>query len=101
MTYRFGDFSFDADRLHSRRADASVGAKPRVLEFLRFPIERRDRLDTKSEIFDTLWDGRIVSESALTTTITELRKTLGYTGKSGDVIRTFYGRGFGFVCDLG
>ncbi|MEM1162744.1 MAG: winged helix-turn-helix domain-containing protein [Pseudomonadota bacterium] len=60
-----------------------------MLELL---FDNRDRVVPKDELFDALWQGRIVSDGALTTAVNELRHALGDTGKSHQISRTFCGQ---------
>lgn len=49
---------------------------------------------TKDQLFETVWDGTIVSESALTSAIKELRRALGDESRSPRYIESVYGRGY-------
>ncbi|MGE3143853.1 MAG: winged helix-turn-helix domain-containing tetratricopeptide repeat protein, partial [Hyphomonadaceae bacterium] len=49
------------------------------------------------EIIEKVWDGRIVSDSALSSRIKALRAALGDDGKAQRYLRTVHGRGFRFV----
>jgi DNA-binding winged helix-turn-helix (wHTH) protein/tetratricopeptide (TPR) repeat protein len=95
--YRFGDFELDpADmRLAGPAGPIRVGHKAlRVLETL---ILGQGRLVTKDELFETVWDGTIVSESALTSVIKELRRALGEESKRPRFIESVYGQGYRFI----
>lgn len=62
--------------------------------------DRRGRLLTKDALFDSVWDGMIVSESALTTTIRELRRALGDDTRHPHYIESVYGRGYRMVATV-
>ena len=51
----------------------------------------------KTELLDSVWGDRFVSESALTTQIKELRRAVGDTGRDQRIVRTVHGRGYMFV----
>lgn len=62
--------------------------------------DRRGRLLTKDALFESVWDGMIVSESALTTTIRELRRALGDDTRHPHYIESVYGRGYRMVATV-
>jgi TolB-like protein len=63
-------------------------------------VENRDRLVSRDEIFEKVWDGRVVSEAALASRIKSARQALGDDGKSQQFIRTRHGQGFRFVAEV-
>jgi TolB-like protein len=52
---------------------------------------------TKQELFDRVWPDRVVSDSALSTCIQELRGVLGDDARRPVFIETVHGRGFRFL----
>ena len=68
-----------------------------MFDLLVFLLQNRDRIVSKDEILDAVWDGRIVSEAALSSRINAARKAVGDTGNEQAVIRTFHKRGFRFI----
>jgi TolB-like protein len=77
-----------------------VKTEPRVLELLNYLIEQRERVVPKEELLDTIWQGTIVSESALTSTIRDARRALGDSPADPRWLKTVYGRGLRFVGDV-
>jgi len=103
MIYRFQDCELDTET-HELKRDGEVHpVEPRVFTLLHFLIENRDRLVGRDEIFEHVWEGRIVSDSALSSQIKAVRRAIGDDGKSQSLIRTIHGQGFRFVgqIDLG
>lgn len=98
--YAVGDYLIDARAYEVLRGQTSVPVEPQVLELLLFLIAHRERVVSKEEIFEQVWKGRIVSESALSSGIKAVRRLLGDDGERQSVIRTVYGRGFRFVADV-
>ncbi len=97
LVYVFGECELDVG-LHELRRNGSVCAvEPQVFDLLLYLIENRDRLVSKDEINERIWDGRFVSDAALTTAIKLARQIIGDSGKRQDYIRTFPRRGFRFV----
>ena len=83
------------------REDGAVHAlEPQVFSLLAFLVEHRERLVPKEELFEKLWDGRVVTDSALTSRIKSARQALGDSGKAQRFIKTIHGKGFRFVEDV-
>jgi TolB-like protein/Tfp pilus assembly protein PilF len=97
MIHRFEDCELDTDRRELRRAGVLVPVEPQVFELLAYLISRPSRVVTKDELNEAIWNGRIVSESALSSRIKSARQAIGDDGKSQSLIRTVHGRGFRFV----
>ena len=55
---------------------------------------------SKDDLLAAVWNGRIVSESALTTCINAVRKVIGDNGKAQRRIKTLQRKGFRFVADV-
>jgi DNA-binding winged helix-turn-helix (wHTH) protein len=90
----FGDFTIDRrdERLLGPQGPVRLGNKAfRVLLEL---ARLEGRLVTKDALFSSAWDGTIVSESALTSVIKELRRALGDESKTPRYIESIYGRGY-------
>ncbi|MGZ8282509.1 MAG: winged helix-turn-helix domain-containing protein [Allosphingosinicella sp.] len=62
--------------------------------------EHDGRLVTKDALFSTVWDGTIVSESALTSAIKELRRALGDESRTPRYIESVYGRGYRLIAPV-
>jgi len=61
-------------------------------------VENRERLVSKDEIIEKVWDGRIVSDAAaVTSRVKSARHALGDDGKSQRFIRTIHGQGYRFI----
>src|SRR5262249_23027607 len=59
-----------------------------------------DRVVSKDDLLREVWDGRIVSESAVTTRINAVRRALGDDGTAQRLVRTFIGKGVRFVGEV-
>ena len=97
MIYKFGNYELDTEIHELRRGGEAHPVEPRVFALLRFLIKNRERLVTKGEIFEHVWEGRIVSDSALSSQIKALRRAIGDDGKTQSLLRTVHGKGFRFV----
>ena len=95
--FRFSNHELDPRQHELRRGGELVHLEPQVFDLLVFLLQNRDRIVSKDEILDAVWDGRIVSEAALSSRINAARKAVGDTGNEQAVIRTFHKRGFRFI----
>ena len=65
MQFFFTDHVLDKDRRELRRGTEAIGLEPQVFDLLVYLLESRDHVVTKDEMIDSVWGGRIVSESTL------------------------------------
>ncbi len=93
----FADLELDLQRHELRRAGEPVHVEPQVFDLIVHLVRNRDRVVTKDELFDTIWNGRIVSEAALSSRINAARKAVGDDGERQEIIRTIHKRGFRFI----
>ena len=77
-----------------------VSVEPQVFDILAFLIEQRERVVSRDELIETIWQGRIISDAALSSRIRDVRTVLGDTGAQQAFIKTLHGRGFRFVGNL-
>ncbi|WP_162530078.1 winged helix-turn-helix domain-containing protein [Stappia sp. BW2] len=99
LVFTFDGFELDGARFELRRGGERVAIEPQVLSLLLLLAENRDRMVSKDELIEHIWDGRIVSETAVAARIKAARKAVGDTGSAQKVIRTIHGKGFRFVAD--
>lgn len=97
MIYRFGGYELDRDTMELRGNGAPVPMEPQVFALLLLLVENRERLVTRDELIEKVWDGRVVSDSALDSRVKSARRAIGDDGKAQHSIRTLHGRGFRFV----
>ncbi len=95
--FRIGEYELDIPRVQLRQNGKSLPIQPLVFDLLRYLIEHRERVVTKDELFDVLWDNRVVTEASLTGRIKTARKLLGDDGSAQAMIRTVHGKGYQFV----
>ncbi len=100
MIYRFGPFELDTAQAELREAMQRHALEPQVFAVLALLVENRERLVSKEEIVETVWDGRPVSDAAIASRIKAARRALRDDGKSQRYIRTIQRRGFRFVADV-
>ena len=97
----FGDFRLDMadERLWGAHGPIKLGNK--AYGVLRLLAGQQGRLITKDTLFETVWNGTIVSESALTSVIKELRRALSDESRTPRFIESVYGRGYRFIAEVG
>src|SRR6201995_2377431 len=97
MTLRFGDYEVDIGRRELRRAGTPVHVEPQVFDLLIYLVQNRDRVVSKDDLIASVWGGRIVSDSTLTSRINAARKAVGDSGGNQILIRTIPRKGLRFV----
>lgn len=100
MAWIFGDFSLDPERFELVRSGQLIRLEPQVLALLVHLVRHRDRMVTKEEIADSIWQRRSVSDASIASRIRSARQAVGDDGVAQTVIRTIHGRGFRFVADV-
>jgi TolB-like protein len=96
----FDSHTLDTDRRELRRGSALIAVEPQVFDLLVFLIENRDRVVSKDDLIASVWGGRIVSDSTLTSRINAARKAVGDSGEEQKLIRTIARKGIRFVGSL-
>src|SRR6188472_4402430 len=97
MLYRFAEFEIDVSQQELRRLGEPVHIEPQVFDLIVHLVRNRDRIVSKDELIETIWNGRIISEAALSSRINGARRALGDNGTDQVFIRTLHKRGFRFV----
>jgi DNA-binding winged helix-turn-helix (wHTH) protein/pimeloyl-ACP methyl ester carboxylesterase len=97
LRYTFENYSIDLERVELRKNNESVEIEPQVFDLLAFLIANRSRVVTQDEIFDAVWNGRIVSQSTLTSRINAARVAVNDNGKQQRLIKTVARRGYRFI----
>src|SRR6516164_5322311 len=97
MILSFGDYEIDVERREIRRAKTLVHVEPQVFDLLVYLVENRDRVVSKDDLIASVWGGRIVSDSTLTSRVNAARKAVGDSGEDQKLIRTIARKGLRFV----
>jgi len=97
LRYLFENCAFDTDRRELHRGAELVSVAPQVFDLLDFLIRNRERVVSKDDLINAIWDGRIVSDAALTTRLNVARTAIGDTGEEQRLIKTLPRKGFRFV----
>lgn len=100
LHYAFDGFALDLNRGDLRRGDEVLPVEPMAYAVLSHLVQNAERLVAKDELVEKVWDGRFISDAAVSTVIKSLRRVLGDDGKQQRFVRTVHGRGFRFVADV-
>ena len=100
MKYLFANHVLDTERRELRRGSEPVAVEPQVFDLLVHLVENRDRVVSKDDLIASVWAGRIVSDSTLTTRINAVRRAVGDSGGEQKLIRTFARKGLRFVAGV-
>jgi pimeloyl-ACP methyl ester carboxylesterase/DNA-binding winged helix-turn-helix (wHTH) protein len=97
LLYLFEDYVLDPERRELRRGATFVPLAPQAFDLLEYLIRNRNRVLSKDDLIASIWHGRIVSESALSTRINAARAAVGDTGVQQRLIKTLPRKGLRFV----
>jgi TolB-like protein len=97
LLYQFERYVLDTDRRELRLGADSVPVTPQVFDFLACVIERRGHVVSRDELFNAIWNGRVVSDSALSTCVSAARRAIGDSGEAQRLIKTVPRKGVRFV----
>jgi TolB-like protein len=98
MLISFGDdYEIDVERRELRHAQLPVHVEPQVFDLLVYLVQNRDRVVSKDDLIASVWGGRIVSDSTLSSRINAARTAVGDRGEDQKLIRTIPRKGLRFV----
>ncbi|WP_370540459.1 transcriptional regulator [Azospirillum sp. INR13] len=80
MPFRFGECVLDQERRELTLRGQVVGVGPQVFDLLLHLVRHHDRVVSKDDSLEAVWNGRIVSESTITSHINAVRKAIGDSG---------------------
>jgi adenylate cyclase len=97
LRYLFDDCALDTDLRELHRGSDLVPLTPQVFDLLDYLIRNRERVLSKDDLIEAIWNGRSVTDSALTTRINAARSAVGDNGKAQRLIKTLPRKGVRFV----
>ena len=100
MQYKSENFTLDTDDYSLTRNGISHPIEPQVFDLLVYLIENRHHVVSREDLLESVWNGRIVSDSAINARLKEARKAVGDTGKQQHIIKTIHRRGYQFIADV-
>jgi len=97
LRYLFEEYTLDTNLRELHRGAEIVSVTPQVFDLLEYLIRNRERLVSKDDLIIAIWNGRVVSDAALTTRLNAARSAIGDTGEKQHLIKTLPRKGFRFV----
>jgi TolB-like protein len=97
LQYLFEEYTFDTNLRELHHGAEAISVTPQVFDLLEYLIRNRRRLVSKDELISAVWNGRVVSDAALTTRLNAARSAIGDTGEKQRLIKTLPRKGFRFV----
>jgi TolB-like protein len=97
LRYLFEEYTFDTNLRELHRGAEVVSVAPQVFDLLEYLIRNRERLVSKDDLINAVWNGRVVSDAALTTRLNVARSAIGDTGERQRLVKTLPRKGFRFV----
>ena len=100
MRFLFGDMVLDGGRRELQCESTLLTIEPQVFDLLEFLIRNRERVISRDDLLAAVWDGRVVSDSAIDARINAARRAIRDDGEQQRWIRTIPRKGFRFVGDV-
>jgi TolB-like protein len=97
LRYLFENYALDTDRRELHCGREVIAIAPQVFDLLNYLIGNRERVVGKDDLIRTIWQGRIVSDAALTTRLNAARNAIGDSGDEQRLIKTLPRKGFRFI----
>ena len=97
MRYLFENYALDTDRRELHCGKDLIAIAPQVFDLLTYLIGNRDHVVSRDDLIRTIWQGRIVSDAALTTRLNAARNAIGDSGDTQRLIKTLPRKGFRFI----
>ncbi|MEE9943634.1 MAG: winged helix-turn-helix domain-containing protein [Pseudomonas asiatica] len=97
MPFEFDDYVLDEQRRELTLCGKAVAIGPQVFDLLLQLVSHRDQVLGRDELLARVWNGKIVSESTITSHINAVRKAIGDSGEEQRLVRTIARKGYRFV----
>lgn len=92
----FNGFVVDRQTCQMSRAGRELPVERRVLDLLIYLVEHRERVVSKQELLEQVWQVRALSDGVLSNTVAKLRRVLDQGPRDDHPIETVRGRGYRF-----
>lgn len=100
MLFTFENCSLNLNLRELLRDSEPISVEPQVFDLLAYLVQNRERVVSKDDLIESIWGGRIVSESTLASRINAVRKAVGDSGKDQRLIRTVSRKGVRFIGEV-
>jgi DNA-binding winged helix-turn-helix (wHTH) protein len=98
--YEFGTFRLEIAAHRLWEGETHVNLPPKIYRLLLYFLQHAGQLISREELFNAVWDGRIVDDSALRLAVNSLRNILQDDHKTPRFISTVSRRGYRFLADV-
>ena len=100
MIYKFGKFELREEYRTLSKNGVELDVEPQVFDLITYLVTNPERVISRDELLKNIWNGRIVSDSSISTRINQARNVLGDDGRKQNLIKTVHNKGFRFVGDM-
>ncbi|WP_263357055.1 winged helix-turn-helix domain-containing protein [Acidicapsa ligni] len=97
---RFEGYVIDRQGWSMRWSEEPIALNRKSFDVLLYLIDHRDRVVSKSELLEKIWEGQFVEESNLAQQVFLLRKALSRHDSRSKIIETIPGRGYRFTAPI-
>ena len=94
MRYKFGTFILDPKQHSLTKSDVAIAIEPKVFDLLHLLVANSGELVSHDQLIAEVWQGRIVSDSAISACVAAARRAVGDDGQRQAIIQTVARRGF-------
>ncbi len=98
--YRIGEIEVDSDLCCIRRDGVEQHLRPQVFQVLLYLLDHRQRLVSKEELMENVWQGSAVTDDALVQCVVDLRKALGDDSRQPRFVKTIPKTGYCFIAEV-
>jgi DNA-binding winged helix-turn-helix (wHTH) protein/class 3 adenylate cyclase len=96
MVYVFGECTLDTQRSELHRAGQIRRLRRKVCQVLIYLLVHPDRIVSKAELCEQVWPQQYISDAAIEGTIKAVRRAIGDSGRTQQLIETIYSQGYRF-----
>ncbi|MEJ2544678.1 MAG: winged helix-turn-helix domain-containing protein [Calditrichaceae bacterium] len=100
MDYFFEDFHLDLKNRQLLKAGNIIPLNSKYFDVLTLLVQQSGQLASKELIFEKVWDDVIVTDSALSQCIKDIRRQLGDSASNPKFIKTIPKHGYRFIADV-
>ena len=95
-----GEFYLDIEEMSLSKDGRVIVLEPKVLKVLLYFIDNNEHYISMQELHDNLWQGRIVSDTAVRRIVSKLRILFGDDHKNPNYIKSLPKKGYKLICKV-
>ena len=81
MKYMLDTITIDAASREVTHGGAAMPVEPKVFDLILYLVKHRDRVVMKDELVSAVWQGRFISDAAISSAVSAARRAVGDTGQ--------------------